>query len=129
MNKYESNILANTLIMKIMYVLLLIVNMLLPYHKGWNWTFSIFQFAIVVIWFFGLLGGLGYFNQATPILPLGITRIVQLGSYCLFKFHKINWGIIGIFILMDVIFLLFLLFDKANYKYEIIEVEKDGDGN
>lgn len=125
MNKYESNIMANTLIMKIFYVIIVIVNMALPYYKDWHWTFSIFQFAIVIIWFFGLLGGLGYFNQTTPILPLGISRIIQVGVYLLFKFKQINWAVIGVFILLDVIYLVFLLFDKANYYYETEELLND----
>lgn len=125
MNKYESNIMANTLIMKIFYVIIVIVNMALPYYKDWHWTFSIFQFAIVIIWFFGLLGGLGYFNQTTPILPLGISRIIQVGVYLLFKFKQINWAVIGVFILLDIIYLVFLLFDKANYYYETEELLND----
>ena len=71
------------------------------------------------------MGGLGYFNQNTPILPLGIIRILQIGLYLLFKHKAVNWIIIGIYLALDAIFLLFLLFDKANYEY----VEENRDGN
>ena len=125
MNKYESNIMVNTVIMKVFYVVIVLVNLLLPYHRDWHWSFSIFQLAIVITWFFGLMGGLGYFNQNTPILPLGIIRILQIGLYLLFKHKAVNWIIIGIYLALDATFLLFLLFDKANYEY----VEENRDGN
>lgn len=47
MNKYESNIMVNTVIMKVFYVVIVLVNLLLPYHRDWHWSFSIFQLAIV----------------------------------------------------------------------------------
>lgn len=117
---------TNIVIMKILYVIILIVNLGIPYYKNWSWHFSIFQVLIVIFWFFGLLGGLGYFGQATPIVQIGIIRIVQCGSYLLFKIRVVNWVMIGIFILLDIVFLLFLLFDKANYSYEVVEGDNDG---
>lgn len=127
MNKYEKNIMANTNIMKITYVVISLVNMLLPFYKDWHWRFSIFQLVIVIIWFFGLLGGLGYFGQATPILPIGIVRIVQIGAYMLFRLREVNWYVIGVYVILDIIFLAFLLFDKATYVYEIVEEEDIND--
>lgn len=125
MNRYEANIMVNTFVMKVLYCILLIVNMALPFYKNWVWHFSIIQLIIVVIWFFGLLGGLGYFNQSTPILQIGIVRIFQLGAYFLFKRAMINWIVILVYLALDLFFLLFLLFDKANYYYEIVEVDED----
>lgn len=122
MNRYEANIMVNTFFMKIIYCVILVVNAALPFYKNWNWHFSLFQLIVVVIWFIGLLGGLGYLNQYTPILPLGVTRIIQLGSYLLFKRAIINWIVIGVYLALDLFFLLFLLFDKANYYYETVEV-------
>lgn len=127
MNKYEANIMVNTFVMKVLYCIIVVVNLALPFYKNWEWHFSILQLVAVIIWFFGLLGGLGYFNQATPILQIGILRIFQLGAYFLFKRAIINWVIIIVFLALDVFFLLFLLFDKSNYYYEIVEVEEDAD--
>lgn len=117
---------TNIVIMKILFVIIMVANLGIPYYKDWSWHFSIFQMLIVIFWFFGLLGGLGYFEQATPIVQIGITRIVQCGSYLLFKIKIVNWITIGIFILLDIVFLLFLLFDKANYSYEVVEEDNNG---
>ena len=127
MNQYENSILANTIIMRIFFIVIALVNGLLPYTKDFTWNFSIFQLIIIVAWFFNLLGGLGYFNQATFILPVGITRIIQILVYLLLKFRKINWWIIGVYVFLDIIYLVFLLFDKANYTY--ITVEDNDNGN
>ena len=78
------------------------------------------------MWFFGLLGGLGYFNQYTPILPIGIIRIVEIGYALLFKFKVTSWIAIGVFILIDIIFIAFLLLDKASYAY-VTEEDKDAE--
>lgn len=40
MNKYESNIMVNTVIMKVFYVVIVLVNLLLPYHRDWHWSFQ-----------------------------------------------------------------------------------------
>lgn len=126
MNKYERGILLNTFIMKVLYVILLLVNLFLPTIKNTYFHFSILQIVVIITWFFGLLGGLGYFNQYTPILPIGIIRIVEIGYALLFKFKVTNWIAIGVFILIDIIFIAFLLLDKASYAY-VTEEDKDAE--
>ena len=124
MNKYERGILLNTFIMKVLYVILLLVNLFLPTIKNTYFHFSILQSVVIIMWLFGLLGGLGYFNQYTPILPIGIIRIIEIGYALLFKFKVTNWIAIGVFILIDIIFTVFLLLDKASYAY-VTEEDKD----
>lgn len=124
MNKYERGILLNTFIMKVLYVILLLVNLFLPTIKNTYFHFSILQIVVIIMWLFGLLGGLGYFNQYTPILSIGIIRIIEIGYALLFKFKVTNWIAIGVFILIDIIFTVFLLLDKASYAY-VTEEDKD----
>lgn len=108
---------ANVYIMKILFAIICCINIFLPFYRDWKFHFSIFQVLILIFWFIGLLGGLGYFNQSTPIVQIGLIRIVQICIYLLFKFKLINWVIIGIFLFFDIAFLMLLLFDKANYEY------------
>lgn len=124
MNKYEKSILVNTFFMKCLYAIVVLVNLFLPIVKGTYFHFSILQLAIIITWLFGLLGGLGYFNQYTPILPVGVIRIIEIGYSLLFRFKQTNWLFIMICVLIDVIFIVFLLLDKASYTY-VIEEDKD----
>jgi hypothetical protein len=116
---------VNTIIMKVLFAIIAISNLVLPFYKDWSWRFSVFQIIAVLIWVYGLMGGLGYFNQATPILAIGILRMLQAGCYLIFRRSQINWIVFAIFIALDVIFTIFLIFDKANYEYVKEEVSNE----
>lgn len=127
MNKYEKSMMFNLTIMKVGFVIILITNLLLPIYKDTYFQFSLFQGVAVCIWLYGLLTGLGYFNQNTPILAISILRIAEAGYYAILHLQRTNWIIFMIFIILDVIYLSFLLVDKANYRYETEEVDNSAD--
>lgn len=126
MNSYERSILFNLKIMKIGYAILVIVNLTLPLVTTRVLQFSIFQILVIAFWSWGMLSGLGYFKQSTPIIQIGFLRIVEAGYYLLFNRSGVNWVVFGILLFFDIAYLTFLLVDKANYKYVYEEVDNSG---
>lgn len=127
MNKYEKSLMFNTYIMKVGFVLILLTNLFIPVFKDTYFHFSLFQLGAIIIWLFGLLSGLGYFNQDTPILQIFILRIFEMGWYALLHRQKTNWWMFVIFIILDVVYMAFLLIDKSSYTYETEEVDNSAD--
>lgn len=117
MNRYEKNLMFNVTVMKVLYVIIVFVNIFISQKKGVFFSLNIFQIILCVAWFFGLLGGLGYFGQKLPIIPLGIIRVLEALYYGLLR-GKLNWWVFAIQVMLDIIYFTFLLFDKSNYAYE-----------
>lgn len=131
MNKYEKSILFKPLLMKIFYGIIAVINVAIPLNSDGTWSFSLFQFGIIAVWFYALLCALGYFcistneiqgdmelyETKTPILPLVFVRIVEGGFYWITAPHDFNWTYFGALIVIDIVYLVFLMMDKATYGY------------
>ena len=131
MNKYEKSIMFNLLVMKIFFVVISIVNIAIPLFSDGVWRFNVFQFIMVGIWFYALLCALGWFcittndvdgdmeilETKTPLLPIVFTRVVEGGFYWITAASEFNWKYFGIVILIDLVFFIFLILDKASYGY------------
>lgn len=128
MNRYERSIMLNTYVMKVGYVLLVIINLAASCLKGIHSRLWLMQVVICLVWILGLLGGLGYLNQMVPILQVGIVRIIECLYLLLFKYKETRWWVVGLYVLVDVIYVVYLLIDKSNYEY-VVEDEKDVDSN
>ena len=128
MNRYERNIMLNTYVMKVGYILLIVVNLAVHCLKGTHSRLWLLQITACLVWILGLLGGLGYLNQMVPILQIGIVRIIECLYLLLFKYKETRWWVVGLYILVDVIYVVYLLIDKSNYEY-VVEDEKDVDSN
>ena len=116
MNRYERSIMLNTYVMKVGYVLLIVINLVVPCLKGTHSRLWLLQIVACLVWILGLLGGLGYLNQMVPILQIGIVRIIECLYLLLFKYKETRWWIIGLYILIDVIYVVYLLIDKSIIK-------------
>lgn len=127
MNRYERNLMLNVTLMKIFYVCLVLVNILLPVQRNTFFSTNLLQIIVVIVWFFGLLGGMGYFDQMTPVLPIGIVRFVELIYYGFLKEGYLNWIAFVIYVGLDIIYMTFLFFDKAGYEYKKEEDISNGD--
>ena len=123
MNKYEKSLMFNITVMKIGFAIIALVNLFFPVYKDEVFQFSLFQIGAVGIWFFGMLGGMGYLNQSIPIVQIGLLRIFEVMFYVILRLDRVNWWAFLIFIILDVAYLVFLLLDKANYSYEYEEVD------
>ena len=124
MNRYERNLMFNIKVMKILYLVIVCLNIFLPIKAGMIFYLSIPQIIICFIWLFGLLNGMGYFSQHLPILPIGITRFIEILYYGVLR-GSMNWWAFAIQVMVDIIYFTFLVFDKSNYTYER-EVTQDG---
>lgn len=121
--KYEKSIMFNVHVMKVAFVVITILNLALPIYKT-GYKFSIFQCIVPIIWFYGLLNGIGYFKQEVPVLGIGILRIFEGLFYFIIARSKFNWGMFLIFIIMDILYAFFFYLDRNSYYY-IDEVEED----
>ena len=57
------------------------------------------------------------------MVKLAVVRIAEAGYYALFRRDIINWRIYVILVGIDIIYVVFLLFDKGNYYYESEEMK------
>ena len=69
--------------------------------------------------------GAELFEQRTslPIMLIGILRVFQFAYYFMLKQAKINWVRFSVLIVIDVIYVMILLLDKARYGYAKKDVE------
>jgi hypothetical protein len=122
LNKHEKELLVNQDIMRGVFVVLLVLNFVLPILSPTGIGIgSIFQWAIVLIHFYGLLNGLGQIlGQKVPLVAVALVRIAQVVWYQLIPigFTSLNWPIFTIVLIIDFLFVLVLYLDKSRYYYE-----------
>lgn len=114
----------NVRVMKIAYVMIALFNLCAPIYTT-GYKFSLFQVVIPIIWFYGLLNGIGYFNQEVPILGIGLVRIFEGLFYYVVARGSFNWVLFIVFIVMDSLYSLFMYLDRNSYYY--ITEEEEGD--
>ena len=118
----------NVKVMKVAYIFIALFNILSPiYNTGY--VFSVFQIAIPIIWFYGLLNGIGYFSQEVPVLGIGLVRIFEGLFYFVIARSKFNWILFIVFIIIDIVYALFLYLDRNSYYYITEEEEIDNNDN
>ena len=104
--------------MKIFYAGLVLGNLFIPMKKGsggYTFSISIFNIIALVIMFYAMLIGLGYFKQNIPFLWVGVLRIVQGIYKFLIHPEAFNWYGYLALVLMDVFYIFFLMMDRRNY--------------
>lgn len=128
---------VNLVISKGIFIIILVCNLVLPL-TGNIMQLNLFQSILCIIWVYGLLSHLGYFKTQvsdgsdgviryepnTPIVQVGLLRLAEFIYYFLIRKSVINWTIFIGLIVGDVIYIMFLLLDKANYVFEM----EDEDG-
>lgn len=116
--------------MKIFYACLVLGNLFIPMKRGnggYTFSISIFNMIALVIMFYAMLIGLGYFKQNIPFLWVGVLRIVQGIYKFLIHPEAFNWYGYLALVLMDVFYIFFLMMDRRNYSYVEEDVEEDAD--
>lgn len=135
----ERKLKINLFVSKFMFLTAAILNLAAPLQMGVFFNRNIFQFIVLAIWLYALLAHLGYFKTEIgvsavgnkqyefkiPILPLGLARILEIGYFALFKNGSTNWYALLSLIVLDIIFVIFLILDKARYCYESEEIQND----
>lgn len=139
-NKYEKSLLFKPILIRFLWLVILALNWILPLNKDFNWNFSIFRVLISIIWTYGMLTSTGILcqnthvhengmiiyeqNTSVVIMAIGLSRIFQLVYYFILKRHVINWSVIILLIVFDIIYLLIIIMDKSSYGYAMEEKEK-----
>lgn len=122
----------NTKLMKIFYVGLALGNLFIPMKRGnggYTFSISIFNMIALVIMFYAMLIGLGYFKQNIPFLWVGVLRIVQGIYKFLIHPEAFNWYGYLALVLMDVFYIFFLMMDRRNYSYVEEDADEDEEDN
>jgi hypothetical protein len=124
-NKYEKSLMFNVELMKIIFYVLAALNLLLPLFQPISLGItSAFQWFIIAAHAYGLAHGLGVFEgQKTPIIQVGLLRIVEVAWYRYISGSHINWLIFVVLLFVDVLFVAVLLLDKNTYAYEKVSKE------
>ena len=121
----KDSIMRNVKLMKVFFTVIAFVDLLLSIRKEQFLGFSVLQVVVVIIWFIGLLNGIGYFSQTVPMLPITIVRILEIIFYGLIRGNA-NWLHFALMVILDVLFMAFLYADKIQYEY-IYEEEVEED--
>lgn len=122
----------NTKLMKIFYAGLVLGNLFIPMKRGssgYTFSISIFNMIALVIMFYAMLIGLGYFKQNIPFLWVGVLRIVQGIYKFLIHPEAFNWYGYLALVLMDVFYIFFLMMDRRNYSYVEEDADEDEEDN
>ena len=122
----------NTKLMKIFYACLVLGNLFIPMKRGnggYTFSISIFNMIALVIMFYAMLIGLGYFKQNIPFLWVGVLRIVQGIYKFLIHPEAFNWYSYLALVLMDVFYIFFLMMDRRNYSYVEEDADEDEEDN
>lgn len=129
-------LLFNLKVSRIFYLVIFVCNIVLPL-QGEIFKVSIFNVVMIILWTYTLFSHLGYFlkqvsenedgeveyENCIPIVKLGIVRIAEAGYFAMFKKGIVDWRIYAVLIGIDIVYIAFLLFDKANYYYESEEMK------
>lgn len=126
-DRYKQKILLPLHIMKGIFIAIVLMNLFLPTTRldtaavsvlaglGLKLLLVLCTAMIIIFHFWGLLNGLGYFNQSVPMVPIIIIRAVE--SFLLGANGAVNWVPFGITLFLDLVFLIYLLKDKSSYEY------------
>lgn len=118
MSEQQRKMLTTLKRMKLLCAIGIIANVLLhPDISPIGIRFSIAQTILIFVWLYGLINGLGYLDQNVPLFQTGIVRGGQI-AYLLLRHSVINLPSTVILIVLDVIWIVYLLSHKAKYYYE-----------
>lgn len=134
-------LLFNVKLSKILCLLIVACNLILPWKKGVFVQFNIFNIVAAILWVYALISQMGYFlvqvsedenghytyENRIPIVQIVVDRVLEILFYLFFKKGVVDWRFIIALIAMDLIYMLFLLMDKSNYYYEseVMEVSEN----
>lgn len=139
-NKYEKALLFKPAFMRFLWLIIVVLNWILPLRKDYVWDFSVFRLIMTVVWTYGMLTATGVLcintyvvengmilyeqNTSPVIVALGLTRIFQSVYYVVLKADSINWIVLLLLVVIDVVYLFIILLDKSSYGYALEEKEK-----
>ena len=125
-------LLINLTISKCICFVIVFCNLAFPLYDGQYFKFIPLQLLLIGFWLYGLACHLGYFKVQTsiengrkvfepnvPIVQIAVCRILEIAYFLLAKKKIVNWKVFVILVFMDVLYIAFILLDKAAYYYEM----------
>lgn len=139
-NKYEKSLLFKPILIRFLWFVIVALNWILPLNKDLTWHFSVFRVITSVIWTYGMLTSTGVLcinthvhengmilyeqNTSAVTIAVGLSRIFQAVYYFVLRKAIINWPVLFMLVIFDIVFLFILILDKGAYGYAIEEQEK-----
>lgn len=118
-NKYEQKIMIGCIVFKIFFILEVIFFIASRFIMKPSIPLTLLFFISIPVAAKAVAGGYGYFNQKTPIWSFTLARGGAAIYTLAFRLKDTTlWILIGIGVVLDWCFILYLLRDKANYVYE-----------
>lgn len=117
LNKYEKEMMLNLYVLRGIYILLILVNLVLPIFSKSIGFKDLFQWIIIGVHTKAQLNAWGYFEQGIPILSIGFLRIGQIAFHSFIGSNPINWSFYVIVLLVDFAYLFLMFIDKSSYEY------------
>lgn len=114
--KHEKRILASLTYMKVLGFIVILVNLI---FGRINFLYTIGTVIISIGHFVSTLGGLGYLDRYTAILPIGGTRVFVIFVTLIFKWEFSLLQTV-LLVVCDVINIFYLLLHKSKYQYKIV---------
>lgn len=124
----------NLQISKVFYVLILIANIVVDVRGGFP-NRNIIQYFVIMVLGYGLLCQHGFFKkeikregtvieyeQSVPTLAWGVSRLVQWVFYYMLRAEDVIMGRFWFLVILEVLYIAFLLYDKSKYYYESREI-------
>ncbi|GAA0101605.1 hypothetical protein UT300012_23200 [Paraclostridium bifermentans] len=117
LNKYEKQMMLNLYVLRGIYILLVLVNLVLPIFSKSLGFQDIFQWIIIGVHTKGQLNAWGFFTQKVPTLSVGFLRIGQIAFHSFIGSNHINWSFYIIVLLVDFAYLFLMFIDASSYEY------------
>ena len=119
-NKYEREVMFNVWFILGYIILISAVNLILPVYRSTRGYKSVFQWILIIVYFYGYAYQSGLLlGQKIPMIQIVICRICEIMFHTMiFKSQRINWTIFAALLVLDVIYVVLLMFDKLNYEYK-----------
>lgn len=120
---------------KIVFVLIVVVNLILTVNTKHVFGFSLFNFIALLIWTYGFISSLGFiktvaseeedgsiiYETRLPFLWVAVVRLAQLGYYQFLSKADMNFIYFIILVVLDSLYTILLLIDKSSYYYISLE--------
>lgn len=119
-SRAEKSLLKNLTIVKIVTVIGIILNLILPIMSSHLGLQCFTQWIIVVCYIIALInatGWQGWTTQYIPLLPIGLIRIFQVLFHLFISSTPINYTFFVIVVIYDSVYILLLLLMKSSYEF------------
>lgn len=118
--KAEKAMLRNLTRVKVVTIIGILLNLLLPVMSNRSGFQCFTQWILVICYIIALINAIGWQGWTTqyiPLLPMGIVRIFQIVYHFFISSVSINFTFFAIVFIYDSVYILMLLLMKSSYEF------------